>query len=237
MIQLYHELIYRPLANALVLLYHTISWDDLGVAIVLLTLLVRLLLYPLFKKGIEHNLRMQELQPRLKKVRDDHKHNKEKEVAATLELFREHRTNPFSLMFFTFAQLPILIALYHLFSGGLRGDIAPLLYSWMPYPPELGATFLGLINLHEPHTIVVAIVALAQFAQAALAAPQTADEKTRRATYRNAGIVAVVIGVFLFMYHIPSAVGLYLITSAAFSIFQQRTVMKTPSPWKTGTTS
>lgn len=224
MMQLYHELIYRPLANALVFLYHAVSGGDLGIAIILLTVLVRLVLYPLFKKGIEHNLRMQELQPKLKQLREDHKGNKEKEVAATLELFREHQTNPFSLMFFTFAQLPILIALYHLFSGGLRGDIASLLYRGAPYPPELGSTFLGLINLHEPHTIVVALVALAQFAQAALATPGTADAKTRRAAYRNAAIIAVVIGIFLAAYHIPSAVGLYLITSAVFSIIQQRTL-------------
>lgn len=229
MTQLYHEAIYRPLANALVFLYQTIAVGDLGIAIILLTILVRLVLYPVFKKSIEHNLRMQELQPKLKRLKDEHKGNKEKEVAATLELFREHKTNPFTLMFFTFAQLPILIALYHLFSGGLRGDITPLLYAWTPHLAEFGSTLLGLINLHEPNTIVVALVALVQFVQAALATPKTADQKTRRAAYRNAALVAVIIGVFLAAYHIPSAVGLYLITSALFSIIQQEVAHRASS--------
>jgi YidC/Oxa1 family membrane protein insertase len=221
MTQLYHEIIYRPLANALIVLYHTVAGGDLGVAIILLTVLVRLVLYPVFKKSIEHNLRMQELQPKLKKLKDEHKGNKEKEVAATLELFREHKTNPFTLMFFTFAQLPILIALYHLFGRGLNGDITPLLYPGIPYPIDLNATLFGLINLHEPNTIVVALVAIAQFIQAALAAPKTADHKTR--------LVAVMIGVFLAAYHIPSAVGLYLVASALFSIGQQQAARRTIS--------
>jgi len=232
MTQLYQEIIYRPLANALVVLYQTVAGGDLGVAIILLTVLVRLVLYPVFKKSIEHNLRMQELQPKLKELKNQHKGDKEKEVAATLELFREHKTNPFTLMFFTFAQLPILIALYQLFSGGLRGDIAPLLYPGVPHLTEFSATLFGLINLHEPNTMVVVLVAAAQFVQAALATPKTADQKTRRAAYRNAALVAVVIGVFFVAYRIPSAVGLYLIASALFSVAQQQAAHRTTSHGK-----
>ena len=232
MTQLYHEIIYRPLANALVILYQTVAAGDLGIAIILLTVLVRVVLYPVFKKSIEHNMRMQELQPKLKELKNQHKGNKEKEVAATLELFREHKTNPFTLMFFTFAQLPILIALYQLFSGGLRGDITPLLYSGVPHLAEFNATLFGLINLHEPNTMVVALVAAAQFVQAVLATPKTADQKTRRAAYRNAALIAVVIGVFLAAYRVPSAVGLYLIASALFSVAQQHAAHRTASHGK-----
>src|SRR5262245_11591273 len=96
---LYTELISRPLLNALIVLYNTAAFGDLGIAIILLTLAVRFALYPLFHRQLRHNAKLQAIQPHLKRIKEEHKNDREKEVEATLALFKEHGTSPFSVFF------------------------------------------------------------------------------------------------------------------------------------------
>jgi YidC/Oxa1 family membrane protein insertase len=222
---LYHEAIYRPLINALIVLYNTVAFGDLGIAIILLTILVRIALYPLFEKSLHHTMKMQAIQPRLKALQEEHKSNKEKQAEEMIALFKEHGTNPLSFFFFTLAQLPILFALYHLFSQGLGTDYANGLYALVAKPEELHNTFLGLINLNQPNTIVVGIMAIAQYLQARVVLPKPADPKALTAQEKkarwNALIPAAVIAALFSAYGIPSAVGLYLTVSGLFSTAQQ----------------
>src|SRR3989344_3690094 len=116
-IAIYDALIHDPLLGVLIFFYNTIALEDLGLAIIFLTVLIRLVLYPLFHKGLRHQAVMQNLQPKIKKIQDDHKNNKDKQMEAMFALYKEHNFNPFSGLFIIFAQLPVLIALYKIFSN------------------------------------------------------------------------------------------------------------------------
>jgi YidC/Oxa1 family membrane protein insertase len=233
---LYHELLYRPLLNALVLLYNTVAFRDLGIAIILLTILIRIVLLPIFQKGMEHQTKLQALQPKIKEVQRRHKHDKEKEMQATLALFKEHGTNPLSGVFFVLIQLPILIALYQIVFKSLSGGYENDLYSFAAPPGNVGSRFLDLINLRETSIVMVLAVACAQFAQSRIALATGGTES--RAGARWATLVAgpAAVALVFFFLKLPNAVGLYWLVSTMFSIVQQRAVNAAirRAAWKAG---
>ena len=82
MIYLYQAIFYRPILNVLVYFYETIAGRDFGVAIILATLLIRFILYPLFHKSAKHQMALQRLQPKIKKIQELHKNDKQKQTEA-----------------------------------------------------------------------------------------------------------------------------------------------------------
>src|SRR3990167_5608002 len=119
---LFHTLLYQPILEVLIFIYKAIAFRDLGIAIILLTVFIRFLLLPFFYRGAKDQTTIQKLQPLVKKIQQDHKDNKEKQTQALLELYRQHRINPFSSFLLLIIQLPILIALYRVFLTGLSDN-------------------------------------------------------------------------------------------------------------------
>src|SRR3989344_1229472 len=110
MIEIYNSLIYQPILNILVFFYKTIAFYDFGLAIIFCTIFIRIILYPVFHKSAKHQSVMQKIQPKLEKVRELHKDDKEKQMKATMDLYKEHNINPFSGILLLLVQLPVLIA-------------------------------------------------------------------------------------------------------------------------------
>lgn len=228
MIALFNELFYRPLFNGLILLYENATFGDLGIAIVLLTVIVRTLLYPLFHKSARNQRIMQMIQPQIKKIQVQHKDDREKQAAALLEVYKTHRVNPFSGFLLLLVQIPVLFALYQVFFKGLAAGSFDALYSFVARPAELNFNFLGLINLHEASMLMVAFAAIAQYVQGWLALPPQkkgeelgAQEKIAKQMVFLAPAITLVI-----LFKLPSAIALYWLTSSLFSIAQQLVVNK-----------
>jgi len=235
MAALYQDIIYRPLLNGLVFLYNTIAFQNLGLAIVLLTILVRLALYPLFHKQLEHTTKMQALQPKLQKIKAEHKGDKEKEMSATMDAFRDAGTNPFVAIGLTFAQMPVLIGLYSVFAHGLALGYAEKLYSFIHAPNTLNTTLFGLINLQEPNTIIIVCAAAALYFQArlTLSAQPAPTSQAKMTTV----IAPLSLSLAMYFFHIPSAVGIYIGVSALAGALQQYIIGQQAHTWKTGTAS
>ena len=120
MSQIFHAFIYQPIYNLLIFLYGIIPGHDLGVAIILLTLLVRFLLYPVAQKQIESQKKLQDLQPEIKKLQEKHKGDKEKQGRALMEFYKEKKVNPASGCLPLVIQIVFFIALYRAFIAGLN---------------------------------------------------------------------------------------------------------------------
>ncbi|MEK7507635.1 MAG: YidC/Oxa1 family membrane protein insertase [Patescibacteria group bacterium] len=221
--QLFDILLYDPLLNSLVFLYQTISFHDLGVAIVLITIFIRIILYPVFHKMAKNQTVMQRLQPELKKIQELHKKDKEKHVQATMDLYKKHEINPFSNIFLVIIQIPILIALFNILNDILKSNFSSHIYSFITPPDVINITSLGLINLNERSIVMVVLVALAQYIQAQMSLP--ALPRDREATQQEKiGRQMVFIGpvlTLIFFYNFPAAIALYWLISTAFSILQQ----------------
>lgn len=225
---IFNEILYRPLFNGLVLLYETVAGGNLGFAIIILTVAIRIALYPLFSKSTKSQLAMQELKPDIDRIQKDHKHNKEERAKALVALYKERNVNPFSGFFFLFLQLPIFIALYRVFYYGFSEESLALLYSFVPRPEIIDYSFLGLIDLQNRSTLMVGFAALAQFLQGHLALPQKKAGEESSAQDRMGRQMAYIgpLITIAILYSMPSAVGLYWATTAFFSVGQQYLVKR-----------
>ena len=207
---LFNSLLYQPILEVLIFIYKYIAFHDLGLAIILLTVFIRLLLLPFFYHGAKDQTKIQRLQPMVKKIQEDHKHDKEKQTQALLDLYKEHRINPFSSVLLLIIQLPILIALYRVFLTGLSNAVFD------------NYKFLSLINLNEKSFVIVVLATLAQYLQGKLMLPKTGTgqataDKTNQAMLLYIGPALT----FIVLVNLPSALGLYWLVSSLFSLGQQ----------------
>ncbi len=221
---LFNEILYRPLFNALIFLYQYFPLHDLGIAIILLTILIRIVLLPLFYKGAKDQAVMQRLAPKIKEIQKNHKADKEKQAKALLDLYREHRVNPMSGFLLLLIQLPILIALYQVFLKGLSDGALGALYSFVSRPDVLNHYFLGFIDLSQRSISIVVLAAIAQFFQSKLMLPKTSGGGGELSTAERVSRQMVYLGpviTVIFLVNLPSAIGLYWLTTSAFSVIQQ----------------
>jgi YidC/Oxa1 family membrane protein insertase len=231
----YNEILYRPLFNALIFLYQHFSFGDLGIAIILLTIIIRLVLFPLFYKGAKDQAIMQRLAPKIKEIQKNHKHDRQEQTKALMNLYKEHKVSPFSGFLLILVQLPVLIALYQVFLKGFSATDFSALYSFVSAPSSLNHLFLGLIDLGKKNIIIVIAAAAAQYFQGKLSLIKNKNSSKDPALDENPaekiGRQMIYFGpiltfVFLYFFKLPSAVGLYWLTTSAFSVIQQVIINK-----------
>src|SRR6185369_4453660 len=141
----------QPLLNLLVLGYNFVPGHDIGVVIILVTVLIRLILAPSFHKSLKQQHSMAALQPKLNELREKHKDNKEAQAKAMMDLYKEHKVNPLGSCLPLLIQLPLLIALYQVFRIGLQSaDLSAYLYHFVHNPGTINPNFLHFLNLAKP---------------------------------------------------------------------------------------
>lgn len=210
---LFYLLFVKPLVDSLVFLYNYVAFQDLGIAIILLTFAIRLVLFPLFYKGFKNQTVLQKLQPEIEKIQQLHKHDREKQGLAMMELYRQHKVNPFSSFLVILIQLPILIGLYNVFLNP---------------PVGLNSSFLGLIDLKDSNLFIVLISAVLQYFQGKLSLPKIKSGQEKSSSFKiakNMVLLGPLITV-LILYNLPSAIGLYWLATTIFSIGQQLYINK-----------
>lgn len=227
--QIFNLLLYQPLFNALVLLYQYLPGHDFGLAIIILTVLIKITLYPLGAKAIQSQKELQEIQPKIKEAQEKFKNDKEKQVQATMEIYQKAKINPFSSLLPLLIQFPILIALYRLFWKGFRSEQLVYLYSFIPYPAAVSQTFLGLIDLTGPSFILAVLTGIAQFLQTKTSlGKRKAEKKSADFNQMMEKQMLYFFPIFtvMILLKLPAALALYWLTSTLFTIGQQYTIFK-----------
>lgn len=225
-ITFFNEVLYRPLFNILVWLYNVIPGNDLGVAIVILTVIIRFILYPLSKKAIQSQKALNELQPKIKEIQKRHK-NKEEAAKAMMDLYKTHKVNPMAGCLPILIQLPLLIALYRVFFNGLNPESLNDLYSFIQAPEALNVMFLGLVNLSERSIFLAFLAGGLQFVHSKMVMPQIKPNKKKSdmpdfATIMSKQMLYMMPLLTVFIaWSLPSALPLYWIVITLFGIIQQ----------------
>lgn len=165
MIQLYTVILYQPLLNLLVFLYNMVPGHDLGVAIILLTILIKAVLYPLSRQSIHSQKALQDLQPKIEALKKQYKDEKEKLAKEMMTLYKNEKVNPLSSCLPLIIQLPFLIAVYQVFRTGLNSASLSLLYPFIANPGHLNLISLGLLDLAKSNVILAVLTGAAQFWQ------------------------------------------------------------------------
>ncbi len=219
----FNYIFYQPILNLLIFFYDTIAFQNLGLAIILVTLLIRFVLFPFFHKGAKQQMLMQRIQPKVKKIQEEHKKDMTKQSEALMALYKEHGINPFSSFLLLLIQLPILIALYWAVRSGLGSGSITGLYSFVHAPQTMNTVFLGFINLASPSITLIVLAAIAQYFQARLAIykqPTGQALSPAEKIARQMSFIGPVMTVFIF-WNLPAAVGLYWLVASLFSTVQQ----------------
>lgn len=230
-INLFRGLITKPMLFVLISVAQILPGHSLGWSIIILTLIVKLLLFIPTQQALEGQRKMQILQPKLDEVRQKYKSDPVKMQQETMRLWKENKINPFQSCLPLLLQFPVLIGLFFVIrDGSVLETSREYLYpihehlSW-----TFGHMFLG-IDLTKTHLIFPPLLVVLQFIQMKLtflvAKRKTADKKPagdQSATEMQQKIMLyglpLMIGYFALQF--PSAVSLYWAISTVFAIGQQ----------------
>lgn len=234
--------IFEPLFNALLFIQKILPGHDLGVAIILLTLLIKAALYIPSLAGIRASRQLQTLQPKLKAIQVQYKDNREKLAQEQMKLYKESKVNPLSSCLPLIIQVPFFIGLYQVFISGLKINEAGLLHTDVVkhvYPflrtyyeqTPINTMFLGFVDLAKAHgiaNIVMAVIAgAAQFWQTKmLAAPPepkidgARDESMTSAMNKQMTYILPLFTAYL-AYKFPAGLALYWVIQSLLTIIQQ----------------
>ena len=166
MSEIFNAIFYQPILNLLVFLYNIIPGHDIGLAIIIMTVIIKLILLPLSKQSIKSQKSLQELQPKIDEIKKKYADNKEEQGRAMMQLYKQEKVNPFSSCLPLLIQLPFLWAVFMVFRDGLSGQSLNLVYSFIYQPEVINTISLGFINLAKPNIILAILAGLAQFWQA-----------------------------------------------------------------------
>lgn len=223
---IYHTFFFDPLYNLLVISFNTLSWADAGVIVVLLTILVRLIMFPLSRKAVLTQVKMAEIGPELAEIKEKYKGKAEEQAKLTLALYKEKGVNPFSGILVIIIQIPIIFALYQIFLHFPEVD-PTLLYSFVTVPDQISTVFLGSLDITAKSVTLAILAAISTFFQFWVSMKgQTkpkgnsfGDNLTRSMQTQMKYFFPVIV--FFISYNISGVIALYWLTSNLFSIGQE----------------
>lgn len=231
---LYNAIIFRPLYNGLILLMD-VPGITAGLAVIIFTILVRLVLFPLSKKAIVTQVRMKEVEPELNRIRETLKNDKQAQALKTMALYKEKKISPFSSLLVLIIQLPIILALYSIFiRSGLPIVNAALLYNFV-HVPFVNMSFLGLSDIGQKSIIWALLAAIAQFLQLHFSlasvkqSPSQPGQNSQldmaQSMTRNMKYIFPVM-VFFISYRISAVVAIYWTITNLFTWIQEMVVRR-----------
>lgn len=221
---IFNLILVYPLLNLLVFFYHYIP--DIGVVIILLTVLIRLLLLPSFHKSLKQQRAMSVLQPKMNEIKEKYKDDKEGQAKAMMELYQVHKVNPLSSCLPLLIQLPILIALYRVFIQSLDGSKLAGLYPFIKAPSSINPMFLHWINLSHTNVYMAVLAGVLQYFQSRLMLPKTpsTDPTAKMMKYQTLYFlpaVTILLGI-----RFPAGLTLYWVITTLFGVAQQYYILR-----------
>ncbi len=237
-----HTIFVEPLINLLVFFYSIIPGHDFGVAIILLTITIRLILWPLQSKTLRNQKALTKIQPEIKKIQDKYKNDPTKMQSKVMELYKEKEVNPLSSCLPTLIQLPLLFALFYAIRPfadaafiNISDSGAGLWHDLYPWLRELGfvksalsqpfsTEFLNLVDLTKSSWTLALGAGAIQFLQSKMIMPKKDLDATQKMMNQTLYIFPVMT--FFIGLSFPAALPLYWIVQSVMMMFQQYLVMR-----------
>lgn len=157
--------LYQPMYNLLVFFYDILPVQDIGLSIIIVTIIIKGILFPLTFKSLKSQKDMQEIQPMIKEIREKYKDDKEKQATELMAVYKEHKVNPFASCLPLLIQLPIFIALFRVLQEGLGDVKSELLYSFVQNPGVIDPMFFNFVDLSVVSIPFAVMAAIAQYFQ------------------------------------------------------------------------
>lgn len=232
---MFQTLLVQPLFNLLALIYGILPIHDFGISIIVLTIIVRLILWPVVNKQLHSQKVMQDIAPEVNKLKAQAKGDKQKEAALLMELYKEKGVSPFSSILPLIIQLPIFIALFVVLRDIVKpGEFERLGYDFvknlgpikdiLTNQSNFHPTLLGIFDLSQTKNLALAgIAGLMQYFQSKQLAPKNPDPQ-QRVMFKTTGIIFPALTMFI-GYTLPAALSLYWAATSAVAMVQQHLVL------------
>lgn len=213
---IYYDLLYDPLYNLLIFLYSISPGKDMGMAVIFLTILIRVILLPFSIRGARSEHRMEKIQPKIEEIKKRYKYNVQKQREAIKELLHKNKIGVYSNIISILFQLFFIIVLYTIFSSGLQPVGKNIIYSFNLDPGVIDPYFMDWFNLIVPNQIASLIAAGVVFLHQAT---KRAKSLTDSSAIDKALLVGLPIGTYLATAILPSAKAVFIATSTLFSLW------------------
>ncbi len=231
---LFHLVLIQPMFNLLVGLYDIIPGSDIGFAIIALTILIKLVLWPFMNVSLKSQKALQDIQPKIEELKVTYKDDKEGLAKAMMQLYQTEKVSPFSSCLPLLIQFPILIALYRVLLQGFKPEALSQLYSFVPNPGVIHNIFLGFMDLAVPSIALAVIAGIFQFFQTRMlmnkqppkqvAKTPGAKDESMLASMNKSMMYFMPVMTVLIGARLPGGLALYWVTVTIISIVQQTVV-------------
>ena len=236
-------LFYQPILNLLIWLHNIIPSNDIGWAIIGLTIVIKIILLPLSAKSLKSQKSLQDLQPKVDALRKKFKDNKEAMGKELMNLYREEKVSPFSSCLPLLVQLPFLFAIFQVLNDGVQNVSLERLYSFVARPEFVDVNFLEIFNLENPSIPLAVAAGILQFFQTKMLThkkqpqvPGASDEGIASMMNKQMLYMMPIITVFIGA-TLPGGLALYWTMNTLITLLQQMIVLKKPKQEKEGDVS
>ena len=222
--ELYNTILFQPLFNATIFLYNVIPGNDFGLAIIALTITIRVVFFPLTLKTILSQRALGRINPQMQEIKEKHKNDSQAQSAAIMKLYKDNNVNPLSGCLPMLIQLPILITLYRAFRAGFQPENLGLIYSFISKPEHINPISLGFLDITSRSIVLALITGIFQFIQLrqnqALTNSTGGGQKELQAMNKQMlyffPVMIIIIG-----WNLPAGLLLYWMTTTLFSMGEQ----------------
>lgn len=243
----FQEILLKPILNLFMYIY-SLPYVDFGMAVLILTFLIRILLWPLNTKAIvsqkEVQEKTQELQIKIKEIQDNYRNDVTKQNEEILKIWKEKKVNPFSSFTPLIIQLIILIAFYQVLRISLEPSGLELFYSFVPKPNEISPTFLGFLDLSRANSFLAVITGASQYFYSKLSfdiqkkgkkeknkedkerAKNNKTEERMQKMIKNQMLYFMPLFTIFICFTLPSYLSLYWLTSTLIGVLQYKLIYR-----------
>ena len=234
---IFNVFFYELLYNGFIFLINTLPFHDVGVAVILLTIIVRFFLFPFTHKSVKTQAKIKTLEPEISRIKKETEKDKQEQAKQVMALYKKHGVNPFSGCLLFLIQIPFILSLFWIFNNELaNGFSKDKLYSFVSFPENFSILFLGILDVSKKSLIIALFAGISQYFQIRLSMP-TIKNKTESKTpsfkeeftkslQMQMKYVFPVMVFFLSYTIFPAAVAIYWTTSNLFSITHEVFVRK-----------
>jgi YidC/Oxa1 family membrane protein insertase len=226
----FHNVLYVPIYNLLVFLIDVVPGGDVGLAVILATIIVKVVIMPLSLSAARTQRRMKGIESKLKEIKEKHKDSREDQAKQMMALYKEHGIRPFASLFAVIVQIPIVIALYLVTQKALALIDPSLLYSFVSAPAQVSPLLFDRFPVAGHSLILALLAAVAQYvaAHVSIPVPKKAAEGKKTSASEDFGrmmaiqarfMLPVIIGIAA--YTTSGAIALYFITASLVGIVQE----------------
>src|SRR3989344_1500165 len=223
--QIFNTIFYQPLFNILVFFYNIIPGHDIGLTIIALTIVIKIILFPLAQKSLKSQRAMTRLQPQLEELKVKFKDDRAGQSKAMMELYKKEKISPWSSCLPLLIQLPFLLAVFWVFKNGLSNGSLNWLYSFVYKPRSLNPVAFGFLDLAGPNLVLGVAAGLAQYWQSKLMIGRSQAKGVSSMMNKQMLYMMPVLTV-VFSFSLPAGLMLYWLVMTLLSVAQQELLFR-----------